>query len=177
MDEEVPFDDDFEQMGSSTDEDEDDNDATDEPKVCSMILFFSFRSKFVVFSLQLDIEKQSKKIREKQRQAKERSEQELLTNMQQQETVEFPSGQEVTKDAPQADLQLLMHRIREVINVLSDFKNKREPNRTRQEYLDLLKQDLCNYYSYNDFLMEKLIDLFPLSEVRTNNHMTSNGEY
>lgn len=124
------------------------------------------RSSLFFFSLQLDIEKQSKKIREKQRQAKERSEQELLTNMQQQEKIEFPSGQEVTKDAPQADLQLLMHRIREVINVLNDFKNKREANRTRQEYLDLLKQDLCNYYSYNDFLMEKLIDLFPLSEVR-----------
>jgi ribosomal RNA methyltransferase Nop2 len=58
-----------------------------------------------------------------------------------------------------------MHRIREVINVLNDFKNKREINRTRKDYLDLLKQDLCNYYSYNDFLMEKLIDLFPLAEV------------
>jgi hypothetical protein len=31
--------------------------------------------------------------------------------------------------APQADLQLLMHRIREVINVLNDFKTKREANR------------------------------------------------
>ena len=37
--------------------------------------------------------------------------------------------------------------------------------RTRQEYLDLLKEDLRNYYSYNDFLMMKLIDLFPLDEV------------
>ncbi len=68
--------------------------------------------------------------------------------------------------APQADLQLLMHRIREVINVLNDFKTKREPNRSRKEYLDLLQQDLCNYYSYNDFLMNKLLDLFPLAEVR-----------
>ncbi len=67
--------------------------------------------------------------------------------------------------APQADLQLLMHRIREVINVLNDFKNKRESNRSRKEYLDLLQQDLCNYYSYNEFLMNKLIDLFPLAEV------------
>ena len=37
---------------------------------------------------QTDLEKQSKKIREKQRQAKERSEQELLTNIQQQEKVQ-----------------------------------------------------------------------------------------
>jgi ribosomal RNA methyltransferase Nop2 len=60
-----------------------------------------------------------------------------------------------------------MHRIREVINVLNDFKNKREINRSRKEYVDLLQQDLCNYYSYNDFLMNKMIDLFPLAEVRT----------
>jgi ribosomal RNA methyltransferase Nop2 len=58
-----------------------------------------------------------------------------------------------------------MHRIREVINVLNDFKTKREANRSRKEYLDLLTQDLCNYYSYNEFLMNKLIDLFPLAEV------------
>ena len=32
--------------------------------------------------------------------------------------------------------------------------------------MDLLKQDLCNYYSYNDFLMDKLLDLFPLAEVK-----------
>ena len=73
------------------------------------------------FIFSLILKKKSKKIREKQRQAKERSEQELLTNIEQHEKVQFPSGQEVTKDAPQADLQLLMHRIREVINVLNDF--------------------------------------------------------
>ncbi|CAM2714096.1 unnamed protein product [Rotaria socialis] len=142
MDEDVPYDDQFNEMESSSEEEDNDN---DEPK--------------------LDIEKQSKKIREKQRQAKERSEQELLTNIQQHEKVQFPSGQEVTKEAPQADLQLLMHRIREVINVLNDFKNKREANRSRKEYLDLLRQDLCNYYSYNEFLMNKILDLFPLAEV------------
>ncbi|CAF3606460.1 unnamed protein product [Adineta steineri] len=141
-DDDTPYDDQFDEVKSSSEEEEDDD---DEPK--------------------LDIEKQSKKIREKQRQTKERSEQELLTNIQQHEKVQFPSGQEITKEAPQADLQLLMHRIREVINVLNDFKNKREPNRSRKEYLDLLQQDLCNYYSYNDFLMNKLLDLFPLAEI------------
>jgi ribosomal RNA methyltransferase Nop2 len=141
IEEDVPYNDEFNEMESTTDEEDDD----DEPK--------------------LDIEKKSKKIREKQRESKERSEQELLTNIQQHEKVQFPSGQEVTKEAPQEDLQLLMHRIREVINVLNDFKNKREITRSRKEYLDLLKQDLCNYYSYNDFLMNKLIDLFPLAEI------------
>ncbi len=160
MEEDVPYNDEFEQMESTTDEDEEDDD--DGPKVCQIDVSIT---RFYEFHFQLDIEKKSKKIREKQRQAKERSEQELLTNIEQHEKVQFPSGQEVTKDAPQADLQLLMHRIREVINVLNDFKNKREVNRTRKEYLDLLTQDLCSYYSYNEFLMQKLLDLFPLNEV------------
>ena len=37
--------------------------------------------------------------------------------------------------------------------------------RSRSEYIDLLKSDLCTYYSYNEFLMEKLMNLFPLSEL------------
>jgi len=37
--------------------------------------------------------------------------------------------------------------------------------RSRQEYLDLLLNDLCKYYSYGKFLMEKFMDLFPLNEV------------
>ncbi|XP_054716807.1 probable 28S rRNA (cytosine(4447)-C(5))-methyltransferase [Uloborus diversus] len=37
--------------------------------------------------------------------------------------------------------------------------------RTRSEYLDQLKQDLCTYYSYNEFLMSKLMELFSPSEL------------
>ena len=37
--------------------------------------------------------------------------------------------------------------------------------RSRAEYTDLLKKDLCMYYGYGDFMMQKLLDLFPLSEV------------
>lgn len=31
--------------------------------------------------------------------------------------------------------------------------------------MDLLRSDLCTYYSYNNFLMEKLIQIFPLDEL------------
>lgn len=37
--------------------------------------------------------------------------------------------------------------------------------RSRKEYIELLLKDLCNYFSYNRFLMEKFIQLFPLSEL------------
>ena len=38
--------------------------------------------------------------------------------------------------------------------------------RSRQEYIELLLNDLCAYYSYGKFLMEKFVELFPLNEVK-----------
>ena len=37
--------------------------------------------------------------------------------------------------------------------------------RSRKEYLELLRNDLMNYYSYSEFMIDKLMDMFPLSEV------------
>lgn len=64
------------------------------------------------------------------------------------------------------DLQTIHQRIKENIDVLSNFATKREEGKDRSEYISLLRSDLCIYYSYNDFLMEKLMDIFPLSEVK-----------
>ncbi len=36
---------------------------------------------------------------------------------------------------------------------------------SRQDYIDQLKSDIGVYYSYNDFLIEKFMNLFSLSEV------------
>lgn len=63
------------------------------------------------------------------------------------------------------DLQLIHQRIKDNIEVLQNFGAKREEGRSRQEYLTLLRQDLSAYYSYSDFLIGKMMDLFPLSEV------------
>ena len=98
MEDDVPYDDQFDEVVSSSDDDEDE----EEGKVCCPGRSCQIEKEWTnILSSQLDIEKQSKKIREKQRQSKERSDQELLTNIQQQETIQFPSGQEVTKDGTQ----------------------------------------------------------------------------
>lgn len=74
----------------------------------------------------------------------------------------FPTEEELANITNLKDIQ---QRIRDVIMVLSDFKRLREENRPRSEYTELLRRDLCTYYSYNDFLMEKLIQMFSLDEL------------
>lgn len=63
------------------------------------------------------------------------------------------------------DLQRIHKRIQDIVGVLRDFGAQREEGRSRAEYLHRLQRDLATYYSYGDFLLGKLMDLFPLSEV------------
>ncbi|NXO55309.1 NOP2 methyltransferase, partial [Aramus guarauna] len=63
------------------------------------------------------------------------------------------------------DLHVIHQRIKGNMEVLQDFVVKREEGRTRQEYLALLRRDMAAYYSYSDFLLMKLMDIFPLPEL------------
>lgn len=82
--------------------------------------------------------------------------------MSQQSVFSFPTEKELANITSLKDIQ---QRIQDVILVLKDFKRFREKNRSRSEYIELLRRDLCTYYSYNDFLMEKLMQLFSLDEL------------
>lgn len=110
----------------------------------------------------LPIEKQSKKLRKQQSEDAKLAEEEMQMNIANQEKFIFPS-----KDSEDEvkSLQDVQQRIREIITVLSDFKTLRDGKHSRSEYIDILKSDLCTYYSYNDFLMERLMQVFPISEL------------
>ncbi|XP_057668003.1 probable 28S rRNA (cytosine-C(5))-methyltransferase [Diorhabda carinulata] len=110
----------------------------------------------------LPIEKQSKKLRKQQAEDDKLAEEEMQMNISNQEKFIFPSKD--TEDGIKS-LQDVQQRIREIIAVLSDFKTLRDGKHSRSEYMDILKNDLCTYYSYNDFLMEKLMQVFSLSEL------------
>ncbi|KAK0731048.1 NOL1/NOP2/sun family-domain-containing protein [Lasiosphaeris hirsuta] len=69
-----------------------------------------------------------------------------------------------TKTLLAPDLQMLRTRITETIRVLEDFGTLAEEGRSRSEYIDQLRKDFCAYYGYNEFLAEKLINLFPARE-------------
>ncbi|KAF7491924.1 25S rRNA (cytosine-C(5))-methyltransferase nop2 [Sarcoptes scabiei] len=64
------------------------------------------------------------------------------------------------------DISLLKQRISDIMFVLSDFKNRRQEDKTRDDYIRVLREDFCTYYSYNKFLMCKLMNIFSIDELR-----------
>merc|ERR1719412_3325428 len=148
-DDDEPGDDnlDDDELGSDSDDDDDDDDDEDTGDT-------------------LKIEKDSKKLEKKQQKILAEADAEMKMNFAQTEKFTLPSGQEIEKESSQApDLQIIQARIRDVIKVLQDFKNRREEGVDRQQYLARLKKDLCSYYSYNEFMVEKFLQLFPLGEL------------
>merc|ERR1719290_793084 len=138
---------DDDELGSDSDDDDDDDDDEDTGDT-------------------LKIEKDSKKLEKKQQKILAEADAEMKMNFAQTEKFTLPSGQEIEKESSQApDLQIIQARIRDVIQVLQDFKNRREEGRDRASYLDCMKRDLCSYYSYNEFMIDKFMQLFPLGEL------------
>ncbi|XP_077384169.1 28S rRNA (cytosine(4447)-C(5))-methyltransferase [Festucalex cinctus] len=90
----------------------------------------------------------------------------LQTNIDDLDQFRLPGPEESEKEGVlPVDLKTIHQRIKDNIDVLCNFSSKREPGKARRAYIALLKKDLCTYYSYNEFLIEKFIDLFPLSEL------------
>ncbi|XP_028280208.1 28S rRNA (cytosine(4447)-C(5))-methyltransferase [Parambassis ranga] len=90
----------------------------------------------------------------------------LQSNIDDADKFRLPGAEEAEKEGIlPLDLKTVHQRIKDNIDVLGNFAEKRELGKDRGEYISLLKKDLCTYYSYNTFLIEKLMDLFPLSEL------------
>lgn len=62
------------------------------------------------------------------------------------------------------DLGLIQRRIKEVVRILDDFTRLRKTNRSRTDYITQLKKDIKSYYSYNDFMIDTLLNMFTPAE-------------
>ncbi|PAV23644.1 NOL1 NOP2 sun family RNA met [Pyrrhoderma noxium] len=62
------------------------------------------------------------------------------------------------------DLNMVHRRMKHCARVLSNFKRLGSKDRSRSEYVEQLLADIASYYGYNDFLTEKLFQLFPVLE-------------
>ncbi|KAG6890452.1 rRNA (cytosine-C5-)-methyltransferase nop2 [Termitomyces sp. T32_za158] len=74
------------------------------------------------------------------------------------------SEREAEKQGGGPDVHVIQRRMRECARVLGKFKRLAEQNRSRSEYTDQLVADIASYYGYNEFLAEKLFQLFPVHE-------------
>ncbi|XP_017069450.1 25S rRNA (cytosine-C(5))-methyltransferase nop2 [Drosophila eugracilis] len=111
----------------------------------------------------LPIERANKKLKKREAKEAQEADDEMLETVDRQDVFQLPNDdEEAEKDLT---LQEVQQRIKDVSLVLSDFKKYRQADRSRGEYIDLLRRDLCLYYSYNEFLMEKLMDMLPLTEL------------
>ncbi|XP_053517467.1 probable 28S rRNA (cytosine(4447)-C(5))-methyltransferase [Artibeus jamaicensis] len=98
-------------------------------------------------------------------QKEDKIDEDLQINVDEEELFVLPPAGEMEQDAQTPDLQRVHKRIQDIVGVLRDFKTQREEGRSRSEYVHRLQRDLATYYSYGDFLLGKLMDLFPLSEL------------
>jgi len=115
---------------------------------------------------ELPIEKKARKLKKKQEKAAKKAEEELKLNFSEREVFQLPSGQEVDQEKSRPpDLQIIQSRIKDVIDVLKNFAQKRDGERSRQDYMECLRRDLCTYYDYNDYMMIKMTDVFGLDEL------------
>ncbi|KAF8628441.1 hypothetical protein AX15_003957 [Amanita polypyramis BW_CC] len=62
------------------------------------------------------------------------------------------------------DIVVVQQRMRGCVRRLNSFKKYAGKGYARSEYVEQLISDIASYYGYNEFLAEKLFQLFPVSE-------------
>ncbi|KAJ1361626.1 hypothetical protein KIN20_020921, partial [Parelaphostrongylus tenuis] len=111
---------------------------------------------------ELPVEKKARLLDQRKNAIAIEGESELRLNIAGQQQYELPSVDEVEKELRELpNLQIIRDRINEVVQVLGDFKKRRQPGKSREDYLAILVKDLCSQYGYNEYLMNKFMQLFP----------------
>ena len=67
---------------------------------------------------------------------------------------------DVEQHVLESNRELLSMKINEILRTLADFKNKKDPNRSKVDYVIELRKYYCRYFSYSNELMEYLMEMF-----------------
>lgn len=76
----------------------------------------------------MEIEKEARELDEKQKEDEKLADEELKLNIAETEKMVLTSGQEIEKDSMMApDLTLIQQRIQDVVKILNNFREMRDP--------------------------------------------------
>ena len=115
---------------------------------------------------EMEVERESRLIDEEMEAEKEEARLELRrTIAQNTEVYHLPTAEELEEDedrvVPPSELRA---RIEEILSVLADFKNRREPGRSRSEYVERLAADMAELFGYLQELVDYFLSMFGPSE-------------
>ncbi|KAF8478633.1 NOL1/NOP2/sun family RNA met [Russula ochroleuca] len=83
------------------------------------------------------------------------------------EDVILPTAEERAEEKRSGgpEVHVVQKRMRECVRILKRWKaSGAKTGRARSEFVEQLVSDIASYYGYNDFLTEKLFQLFPVAE-------------
>jgi ribosomal RNA methyltransferase Nop2 len=115
---------------------------------------------------ELEVERQSRLVDEEMRVEQEEADAEMMRTIAQETSIfHLPTAEEIELEenrvVPPSEIRA---RIESILEVLADFKTRREPGRARSEYMDQLVSDLSELYGYLPELMEYFLSMFGPSE-------------
>lgn len=113
-------------------------------------------------------EKASRKLEKKQRRMAKEADEEMQMNIAQQQKFTLPSGAALPEGAapPPEDVTIVNERIQAIVRILSNWSSAkdREPEKTRQDYMEQLVRDLARYHNASEWFVERILSLFSVSE-------------
>lgn len=116
----------------------------------------------------LEVERESRLLDKQIEEEKEEAEQEYRRTIAESTAVfHLPTEEEVadekdgTRVVPPSELK---ERINDILTVLGDFKNRREPGRSRVEYITQLSSDMAEVFGYLPELVDYFLTMFNPSE-------------
>ncbi|EQC30441.1 hypothetical protein SDRG_11760 [Saprolegnia diclina VS20] len=112
-----------------------------------------------------EFERKAARLAAKEAQDEEDAEEEMQLNLANQGKYELPDEDDEDDDeAGGIDATDVYQRIKDVIEVLAHFKERREAHRSRSEYIDQLTTDMASYFGYNRDLMVLFMQMFSPAE-------------
>ena len=113
-----------------------------------------------------DIIKAQKKLDQRRARIAEEAEKELmLAHAGEQEQFSLPTEEELEEErARPPNLPTLKRRISDLVHLLQDFRSRRDPLRSRTEYVECLAHDFSDFYGYNRELVDLFLQLFSPTE-------------